>query len=108
MTHSKLQTKRLEAQMSQSQLAAAAGINGRMLQYYEQGAKDLSGAKLATLLKLCLALNCTLADILPDGETTELLTRYGFITPPLFYILRRVSHELQGLSSTAMGGPPGH
>ena len=34
MTHSKLQTKRLEAQMSQSQLAAAAGINGRMLQYY--------------------------------------------------------------------------
>ena len=42
MTHSKLQTKRLEAQMSQSQLAAAAGINGRMLQYYEQGAKDLS------------------------------------------------------------------
>lgn len=47
MTHSKLQTKRLEAQMSQSQLAAAAGINGRMLQYYEQGAKDLSGAKLA-------------------------------------------------------------
>ena len=40
MTHSKLQTKRLEAQMSQSQLAAAAGINGRMLQYYEQGAKD--------------------------------------------------------------------
>ena len=77
MTHSKLQTKRLEAQMSQSQLAAAAGINSRMLQYYEQGAKDLSGAKLATLLKLCLALNCTLADILPDGETTELLTRYG-------------------------------
>ena len=77
MTHSKLQTKRLEAQMSQSQLAAAAGIIGRMLQYYEQGAKDLSGAKLATLLKLCLALNCTLADILPDGETTELLTRYG-------------------------------
>lgn len=77
MTHSKLQTKRLEAQMSQSQLAAAAGINGRMLQYYEQGAKVLSGAKLATLLKLCLALNCTLADILPDGETTELLTRYG-------------------------------
>ena len=40
MTHSKLLTKRLEAQMSQSQLAAAAGINGRMLQYYEQGAKD--------------------------------------------------------------------
>lgn len=77
MTHSKLQTKRLEAQMSQSPLAAASWHQGPVLQYYEQGAKDLSGAKLATLLKLCLALNCTLADILPDGETTELLTRYG-------------------------------
>ena len=107
MTHSKLQTKRLEAQMSQSQLAAAAGINGRMLQYYEQGAKDLSGAKLATLLKLCLALNCTLADILPDTGS-KAFSGGVFITPPLFYILRRVSHELQGLSSTAMGGPPGH
>lgn len=76
MTHSKLQTKRLEAQMSQSQLAAAAGINGRMLQYYEQGAKDLSGAKLATLLKICTALHCKLEDILPDSETTDLLEQY--------------------------------
>ena len=75
--NSKLQNARLAAGLSQSQLASAAGLNVRMLQYYEQGAKDLSGAKLATLLKLCLALNCTLADILPDGETTELLTRYG-------------------------------
>ena len=76
MTHSKLQTKRLEAQMSQSQLAAAAGINGRMLQYYEQGAKDLNGAKLATLLKLCLALDCKLGDILTDEETVKLLEQY--------------------------------
>ncbi len=76
MTYSKLQTTRLSKDLSQSQLATAAGINTRMLQYYEQGAKDLSGAKLATLLKLCLALNCKLKDILPDGETAELLGRY--------------------------------
>ena len=61
---------------SVSQLATAAGINGRVLQTYEQGGRDLSGAKLATLLKICLALNCKLEDILPDGETTELLRRY--------------------------------
>ncbi|MFR0912306.1 MAG: hypothetical protein ACLSF6_06050 [Evtepia gabavorous] len=53
-------------------LASMAGCSSIMSR-----CKDLSGAKLATLLKLCLALNCTLADILPDGETTELLTRYG-------------------------------
>lgn len=76
MTHSKLQNTRLTNEMSQSQLATAANINPRMLQYYEQGAKDLSGAKLATLLKICLALNCKLEDIIPDGETAELLERY--------------------------------
>lgn len=76
MTHSKLQNTRLTNEMSQSQLATAANINPRMLQYYEQGAKDLSGAKLATLLKICLALNCKLEDIIPDGETVELLEQY--------------------------------
>lgn len=76
MTHSKLQNTRLTNEMSQSQLANAANINPRMLQYYEQGAKDLSGAKLATLLKICLALNCKLEDIIPDGETVELLEQY--------------------------------
>lgn len=73
---SKLQTARKAHDLSQSQLATTAGINPRMLQYYEQGVKEISGAKLATLLKICLALNCKLEDILPDGETAELLERY--------------------------------
>jgi len=73
---SKLQNTRLARNLSQSQLAAAAGINPRMLQYYEQGVKDLTAAKLATLLKLSLALECKLEDILPDGETADLLERY--------------------------------
>lgn len=76
MTHSKLQNTRLSREMSQSQLATAASINGRVLQTYEQGGRDLSGAKLATLLKICLALNCKLEDIIPDGETVELLEQY--------------------------------
>ena len=73
---SKLQRTRIAHDLSQSQLAKAAGINPRMLQYYEQGANELSSAKLATLLKLCLALGCKLEDILPDGETAALLDRY--------------------------------
>lgn len=75
-TRSRLQQTRQAHDLSQSQLATAAGINPRMIQYYEQGANDLSGAKLATLLKICLALNCKLEDILPDRETVELLERY--------------------------------
>lgn len=73
---SKLQTTRKAHDLSQSQLATAAGINPRMLQFYEQGVREISGAKLATLLKICLALNCKLEDILPDGETADLLERY--------------------------------
>jgi len=79
MKTSKLKAARMSTGLSQSQLAAAAGINPRMLQYYEQGAKDLNGAKLATLLKICLALHCRLEDILPDEETTRLLAEYATI-----------------------------
>lgn len=73
----KLQNARQAAGMSQSQLARAAGISVRVLQDYERGARDISGAKLATLLKLCNALHCELRDIIADPETIELLDAYG-------------------------------
>ena len=73
----KLQNARKTAGMSQSQLARAAGISVRVLQDYERGARDISGAKLATLLKLCNALHCELRDIIADPETIELLDAYG-------------------------------
>ena len=44
---SKLKDTRQAAGLSQSQLAAATGLNVRMLQHYEQGVKDINGAKLA-------------------------------------------------------------
>lgn len=72
----KLQSARQTAGMSQSQLARAAGISVRVLQDYERGARDISGAKLATLLKLCNALHCELRDIIADPETIELLDTY--------------------------------
>lgn len=72
----KLQNARQTAGMSQSQLARTAGISVRVLQDYERGARDISGAKLATLLKLCNALHCELRDIIADPETIELLEAY--------------------------------
>ena len=62
--------------MSQSQLAKASGISVRVLQDYERGARDISGAKLATLLKLCKVLECSLRDIITDQETIDLLNVY--------------------------------
>ena len=72
----KLQNTRQTAGMSQSQLARAAGISVRALQDYERGARNLDGAKLATLLKICNALGCRLADIITDEETLTLLRDY--------------------------------
>ena len=72
----KLQALRLAAGLSQSQLAEETGISVRMIQKYEQGAKDLNGAKLFTLLKLCLALKCRLSDIVTEPEVIELLRIY--------------------------------
>lgn len=72
-----LQRLRKEAGLSQSQLAAATGIKVQVLQQYEQGVRDLNGAKLPTLLKICNALGCRLADIVTDEETLTLLKEYN-------------------------------
>lgn len=72
----KLKGVRLAAGLSQSQLAEKTGINIRMIQHYEQGVKDLNGAKVETLLKLCNALNCSLRDIITAPETLRLLAAY--------------------------------
>lgn len=73
----KLQSLRQAAGLSQSQLAKAAGINVRVYQNYEQGVRDISKAQLSTLLRICLALKCGIADIITDPVTVELLQRYG-------------------------------
>ena len=70
-----LQKLRKAAGLSQSQLADLAGIKVQVLQQYERGARDINGAKLPTLLKICNALECRLADIITDEETLELLKK---------------------------------
>ena len=72
----KLKNTREKSGLSQNRLAEQAGVSIRMIQHYEQGAKDVNGAKLSTLLKLCLALHCKLPDILTDDETLKLLDEY--------------------------------
>ena len=71
----KLQKTRLQKGITQAKLAEAAGVNPRMVQQYEQGIRDINGAKLPTVLKLAAALNCPLSDIMDDPETLELLAQ---------------------------------
>lgn len=71
-----LQIERKNAGLTQAQLADAAGISVRVLQNYENNTRDVNGARLSTLLKLCNALGCELKDIISDPETLSQLEKY--------------------------------
>lgn len=73
---SNLKTVRLGKGMSQSELAKKSDVNIRMLQQYEQGARNIDGVKLITLLKMCRALDCKLSDIVESTELSELTKEY--------------------------------
>ncbi len=73
---SKLQDVRKAFGLSQAGLADASGVSKRMIQDYEHDDRDINGAKLLTLLKLCNALECRLEDILDDPETLSELKTY--------------------------------
>ena len=72
----KLKEMRQAADLSQSQLAEKAGNNVRTLQHYEQGSKLFDHARIDTILKICLALNCKLDDIIENQEYIDLIKRY--------------------------------
>lgn len=50
--------------ISQSKLAEVSGVNVRMIQYYEQGYKDINAASVLTVYRLAQALNCTVEDLI--------------------------------------------
>lgn len=72
----KLKELRQAAGLSQSQLAEKTGINVRTLQHYEQGSKVFDHARIDTILKVCLTLNCKLEDIVENQEYIDLIRRY--------------------------------
>jgi transcriptional regulator with XRE-family HTH domain len=63
-----LKEMRKKAGLSQSELAAVSGVKLRAIQVYEIGQRDINGAKLDTLCKLALALNCKVYDIITDEQ----------------------------------------
>lgn len=73
----KLQELRTSAGLTRQQLSELSGVNVRLIERYEQGERDINGAKLKTLLKLCTTLDCNLEDIITDEESIDLLRRKG-------------------------------
>lgn len=60
----KLQQLRKNSGYSQSELAERSGVNKRMIQQYEIGAKDINKAAGTTLLALARVLGCEVEDLL--------------------------------------------
>ena len=73
---SKLKSKRMETGLSQSQLAEKANLNVRTLQHYEQGSKIFDNARIDTILRVCLALNCKMEDVIENQKYIELIGKY--------------------------------
>lgn len=72
----KLKTIRMKTGLTQSQLAKEADLNLRTLQYYEQGINKIDSARLTTLLKISIVLNCRIRDLLEDPKSIELCKEY--------------------------------
>lgn len=72
----KLQAMRKAKGLSQSQLAEMTGLNVRTLQHYEQGSKCFDNANMNTILKVCLALECKIEDVVENPRQIELLKEY--------------------------------
>ena len=73
---SKLKEMRTERGLSQSQLANKAGIKIRSYQAYEQGTASFDRTHMDTILRICLALECKMEDVLMDPELLDLLRQY--------------------------------
>lgn len=61
---SKLAHIRQENGLSQSQLADKSGVNRSLIQFYEQGVRDINKAQGQTLKKLAQALGCAMEDLI--------------------------------------------
>ena len=72
----KLKKMRNKAGYSQSQFASLAGINIGTLRHYEQGSKNFDHARIDTILKTCLVLDCKFRDVIENEEYIQLLEDY--------------------------------
>lgn len=66
-----LQEIRKQKGLSQKKLGELSNVNHRTIQFYEQGLKDINGARLKTLLDLSIVLDCKVSQLLTDEELKE-------------------------------------
>lgn len=72
---SKLRDVRKSRGMTIKQLADKTGISFRSLGKYENGQLNIDGAKLKTLVKLSLALDCKVEEIIEEDILVKALKK---------------------------------
>lgn len=72
-----LKEARENANLSQSQLSELTGVNLHMIQYYEQGRKDLNRAEGYTLYLLAKALGVAIEDLINTGNESASMRLYS-------------------------------
>lgn len=72
----KLKEVRRAKGLSQAKLAEKTGLNVRTLQHYEQGSKKFEHARLDTILKCAIALECKIENLMDNPDYIDLLKEY--------------------------------
>ena len=67
---------RISKGYSQKEFAEIVGIKYRTYQDYEQGRILIDNTDLATLLRICITLDCPINDIIENEDTLKLLDEY--------------------------------
>lgn len=73
---SKLKEMRQKANLTQLQLAEKTELNVRTIQHYEQGSKIFDHARLDTILRICIALECKMSDVIENDDYVALINEY--------------------------------
>ena len=71
LASTKLQRLRVAKKYSQNDLAEISGISARRIQHYEQRVRPIDSARLDTLCRLCIALECKIEDIIENKDLAE-------------------------------------
>lgn len=72
-----LKELREERGMSQRALAELSGVSVRMIQYYEQGTKDINKASMLTIYRLAQALNISIYILMGYKDIEEHVMDFG-------------------------------
>ena len=70
---SRLKTMREMSGLTQKELAEKSGVKLRQIQHYEQGTHSINGASVITVIKLSMALDCDIYDIIEPWNMPESL-----------------------------------